>query len=145
MDTLLDRGRITAGSCAVQGEPTAALFTATKLPDALPDSSDARYSIYSTRGIVLGALVGNVCGEQIAAFELFAPDGSLYKRALLPFTAEGDGVGVRRVEGGTLVWVGLPVAGTEIAERPLVGTWSVNFALGEDGPALGLGIFEITR
>lgn len=74
-------------------------------------------------------------GPHVAAFEVFAPSGSLYQRFDVPF---GAGVAasddVLTVRGGLQVWATLPVAGTWIQQFQMVGGWRVEVFL-DQSPA----------
>jgi hypothetical protein len=123
--------------CLVAGEPSALVQSASAQPVALPTASDWRYRLGEVQTLYLAALVRNVCGTHAAFFDLFAPDGSFHTRIAGTFTTGSE---ARRVDGGTVVEVALPL---EDAGVTLPGTWSVNFSLGEDALALGMGIFEL--
>jgi hypothetical protein len=123
--------------CLVAGEPSAHVQSASAQPVALPTSSDWRYRLGEVPTLYLAALVRNVCGTHAAYFDLFAPDGSFHARIAGTFATGSE---ARRVDGGTVVEVALPL---EDAGATLPGTWSVNFSLGEDVLALGMGIFEL--
>ena len=125
------------------GEPSATVFTSTKPGGEETTSGRPGYSIYSTPGVFVGAVVRNLCGRHRGVFELITPDGALFKRFEISFDAEGEGEGARRVTGGYVVGVGFPIAGTEVAQRPILGTWSVNFLVDDDDHALGIGLFDI--
>jgi hypothetical protein len=128
--------------CVATGQPSASVFTSTKPGGEETSSGRPGYSIYSTPGVFVGAVVHDLCGAHQGTFEFFAPDGSLFKRFEISFNAQGEGEGARRVAGGYLVGVGFPIAGTEVALRPILGTWSVNFIVDNEDHALGIGLFD---
>jgi hypothetical protein len=127
-----------APGCVASGEPSALVQTAPFAGVPMPAATTYRYRLGETGTLYLGALVRNVCGRQIAAFDLFAPDGSFYDRLPAVFTVGGEGA--RPVGDGWVVEVALP-----LSEASLAGVWSVNFRLGENDLALGFGLFELYR
>jgi hypothetical protein len=73
----------------------------------------------------------NVAGAQTQRLELFAPDGSLYRRVSAAFDANA----LPRTQGRVLVQTPLPVGGTWITEYSLFGTWRVDVYLaGQSSP-----------
>jgi hypothetical protein len=67
----------------------------------------------------------NVAGAQTQRLELFAPDGTLYRR----FSAAFDADALPRTQGRVLVQTPLPVGGTWITEYSLFGGWRVDVYL----------------
>jgi hypothetical protein len=65
----------------------------------------------------------NVAGTQTQRLELFAPDGSLYRRFSTAFDANAA------TSGNTVVETRLPVGGTWITEYSLYGAWRVDVYL----------------
>jgi hypothetical protein len=73
----------------------------------------------------------NVGGTQTQRLELFAPDGSLYRRVSASFDANA----LPRTQGRVLVQTPLPVGGTWITEYSLFGAWRVDVYLaGQSAP-----------
>ena len=68
----------------------------------------------------------NVAGTQTQRLELFAPDGTLYRRFTIAFDADA----LPRTQGRVLVQTPLPVGGTWITEYSLFGAWRVDVYLG---------------
>jgi hypothetical protein len=73
----------------------------------------------------------NVVGTQTQRLELFAPDGTLYRRVSATFDANA----LPRTQGRVLVQTSLPVGGTWITEYSLFGAWRVDVYLaGQSSP-----------
>src|SRR5437773_7877020 len=94
--------------CTVTGTPSAQVGISTKPQAELAVGGEPRYDIYNTSSLIMSALLRNVCGTQTGAFDLYAPDGSFYKRISLRFTADGPGEGARKSGDGYLVETALP-------------------------------------
>lgn len=128
--------------CDPSQPPRAALFTSTKPGSGGVSSSPARYSIYSTTAVFVVAFLENVCGEHLARFEVFAPDGSPYMERRISFSTDTEQPGVLQVPGGYLVGIPFRITGTEVGTRPILGVWSVNFLLETAETARAVGLFE---
>lgn len=126
--------------CQILGEPRAVVFTSTKPGTEVPTTEVKRYSIYSTTGVFVGAYLQNLCGAHQAGFEVWAPDGTLFKQVSVDFEAQGKGIHALKLANGYLVGFAFPISGTPIAQRPIIGTWSINFGVG-DSATKGLGLF----
>jgi hypothetical protein len=81
----------------------------------------------------------NVGGTHTQRLELFAPDGSLYRRLSVSFDANA----LPRTQGRVLVQTLLPVGGTWITEYSLFGAWRVDVYLGSQSTPVTTASFVL--
>jgi len=132
----------TPNQCAAAGEPGALVQVSAAPTEGLATRTAPRHVISETPRLFLTAVLRNVCGAHVGSFDLYTPSGAFYTRLSTPFSTSG---GVATNPTGQIVELELPVAGTEIEARGLVGTWSINYVQDGSDLALGLGEFELVH
>lgn len=111
-----------------------------------PRRSDRRLFLDEVRDLYVCVVWYGLAGTYVERLAFFLPDGHLYQVLTVPFSTPGasgpaevevDGRLVEVIEGQ---WAGkdetgvvtvLPVAGTYITQRNLVGTWRVDVSLND--------------
>jgi len=134
-----------AGSQCGDQAASALVQTAVGAMVQVPTAIGWRYYLDQTPVLRIAAFVKNLCGGHMGRFDIYSPDGRLFKRQLKTFVAEPNGQNVRKEGDGYVIETELTIAGTEIAGLPMTGVWSVNFAVDGQDRALGLGLFELYR
>ena len=129
----------------MEGVRSAAIETTATATETSKAVSATRYPVDQTPGLRLAAKLSGLCGSHVGHFDLYAPDGSFYNRLSGPFAVGVSASGVRWEQNPPVLEMTLPIAGTEIASLPMLGTWSVNFLVDDEGLALAIGVFELYR
>ena len=120
-------------------------------PDSamLASTSDwaGTYSILNTSAIYFAFDLSAPAGHHSERLYLYEPNGSLYQEIDVAFAvAETAGANEQRAEalgnGLYRVWANLPVAGTDIVNGSIVGTWSAKgFVDASGAPSSQLSFF----
>jgi hypothetical protein len=134
-----------AQSECVEGPRSASVETTATATDTGKAVSASRYPVDQISSLRLSAKVSGLCGAHVGHFDLYAPDGTFYTRLSGRFEIGTRVQGVRFEAGAPVLEMTLPVAGTDIASTAMLGTWSVNFLVDDEGLALGIGLFELYR
>jgi hypothetical protein len=129
------------------------------IESAMAGEYEGVYDILAQRDIVAVVDVPADDSIQFLKLDLFQPDGSEYQTIWRAFTTDtsapaqvphptlnGD-VPVSEVEvvgGKAFLYIGIPIAGTDITRLRLAGSFAVEARVGMgDGPALSAGAFEL--
>jgi hypothetical protein len=128
------------------------------LESAMAGSYEAVYDILTQRDVFAAVNVPANDTIQFLKLDILQPDGSGYQTIWRAFTTDtsapattphpvvnGD-VPVIQVEvaGKAFLYVGIPIAGTDITRFRITGTFAVESRVGMgDGPALAVGAFEL--
>jgi hypothetical protein len=108
-------------------------------------SMESRFDTAKTGTLYLAAFTCGVYGAHSGHFSLTDPAGKSYARLGIQFKNEGEGTNARRYGGGYIIEVALPIAGTDIRAKGIVGWWTAGFFLDGGDTALGTGVFELYK
>jgi len=117
--------------------PSVQVFISDEWSDQTPPPDSRSFSVIDTGDLFFYAYFANLePGVHVARIELYGPDGYLYRTLSMPFTIATDlgtvktGVGSAEPTAmGSRVVLDLPVAGTNISQYSLTGTWQARLLL----------------
>lgn len=134
------------GGAVERAAPVASvIFSKTKLTEPA-EVGEPSFDIGALRELHVQTVWRNLSGRHVELRRFYSPDGALYAQKLVPFATDisraeryQPPVGIPSThevqpaptlaDGTILIWDYLPVGGTWIAQRNMVGTWRLEIAL----------------
>lgn len=141
-------------------DPDPSLRFAPDLDSAMQGVSQAQYSILDQRDIIAAVAVADASGVHFLRLDITQPNGSPYQTIWRAYSTDedapamadhptlGESMEVERVtatDGLSTLYIGIPIAGTDITRFRIVGVFPVDTRLEGSDTALATGSFELVQ